>query len=127
RNDFRASAAPMAFAVCTTIVLEAPGARSPIPVHVSRLVGTTLHVPVAGCVMTTHEPPDSGDGSWSVTVTLFHATGAPTWLLTTIVNVALSPTLIVAPSGVFTMFGDGALGGTICASTDHMLKKLFVG
>src|SRR5437667_247755 len=81
----------------TTIVADAPAARSPKLQDSDCAPGAplTLH-PAEAVVQFT--PPPAGSGSFSVTLL---ATPGPA-LLTTMVKVAVSPALIVCPSGVLT-------------------------
>src|SRR2546430_1816016 len=81
-----------------TTVFEAPLARSP-KLQVSTCgFAPAMPQPVTAGVSAQVTPPPSGSVSVSVT---FLAVPTPP-LFTTIVNVAVSPALIVCPSGVFT-------------------------
>ena len=91
---------------CTTTVTDAPGAKSPKLQESVCAPGAPLieHPAELVCQVT---PPPAGSGSLSVTP---KAGPAPV-LLTTMVNVAVSPALIVCPSGVLTTRRPGGGGG----------------
>src|SRR5437867_60192 len=82
----------------TTTVTEAPAARSPKLQDNDCAPGAPLTLHPADAVVQ-FTPPPAGSGSVSVTLL---ATPVPV-LLTTMVNVAVSPALIICPSGVLTI------------------------
>src|SRR5438093_1231065 len=82
----------------TTTGRDCPAAKSP------KLQLSTFAATLQPAVAVVHvRPPGAGSGSFSVT--LFAVPGPA--LLTTMVNVAVSPALIVAPSGVLTILRFG--------------------
>src|SRR6266536_1884496 len=106
----------------TTTVTDAPAAMSP---------KLQLSVCAPGAPLTLHPaeavvqftPPPAGSGSVSVTLL---ATPVPV-LLTTMVNVAVSPALIVCPSGVLSTLSAGGWQMMLPGScTDGLLLALAV-
>src|SRR5437667_464144 len=87
----------------TTTVTDAPGAKSPKLQDSDCAPGAPLTLQPADAVVQ-FTPPPAGSGSVSVTLL---ATPGPA-LLTTMVNVAVSPAAIVCPSGVLTTLSCGA-------------------